>query len=66
MAYFKPITFPVTLPQQLLSFGYTSSIIIVLIGLQVRFHSAMKHENHVRNMVGCLQGVKIYIFIIMK
>ena len=26
----------------------------ILIGLQVCFHSAMKHENHVSNMFGCL------------
>ena len=34
----------------------------VLIGLQVCFHSALKHENEVRNMVGCLQVVRIYSF----
>ena len=35
----------------------------VLIGLKVCFHSAMKHENDVSNMVGCLQVVRIYSFI---
>ena len=35
----------------------------VLIGLQMCFHSAMKHENEVSNMVGCLQVVRIYIFM---
>ena len=35
----------------------------VLIGLQVRFYSAMKHENEVSNMVGCLQVVRIYSFM---
>ena len=31
-----------------------------MIGLQVRFNSAMKHKNDVRNLVGCLQVVRIY------
>ena len=35
----------------------------VLIGLQVCFHSAMKHENNVRDIVGCLQVVRIYCFL---
>ena len=37
----------------------------VLIGQQVCFHSAMKHENDVSNnyMAGCLQNVRIYNFI---
>ena len=34
-----------------------------LIGLQVCFYSAMKHENDVYNMVGCLQVVRIYSFM---
>ena len=34
-----------------------------LIGLQVSFHSAMKHGNDVSNMAGCLQVVKIYSFM---
>ena len=33
-----------------------------MIGLQVCFHSEMKHENDVSNMVGCLQVVRIYSF----
>ena len=33
----------------------------VLIGLQVCFHSAMKQENDVRNIVDCLRVVIIYI-----
>ena len=32
----------------------------VLIGLQMRFQSAMNHENDVSNMVGCLEVVRIY------
>ena len=32
-------------------------------GLQVCFHSAIKHENDVSNMVGCLQVVRIYGFM---
>ena len=32
----------------------------VLIGLKVCFHSAMKHENGVSNMVACLRVVRIY------
>ena len=35
----------------------------VLIGLQVCFHGAMKHENDVSNMIGCLQVVRIYSFM---
>ena len=35
----------------------------VLIGLQVCFHSTMKHENDVSNMVGCLQAVRFYSFM---
>ena len=35
----------------------------VLIGLQVCFHSAMKQENDVSNIVGCLQAVRIYSFM---
>ena len=35
----------------------------VLIGLQVRFHSAMKNENDVSNVVGCLQVKRIYSFM---
>ena len=34
----------------------------VLISLQVCFHSAMKHENDVSNMVDCLQVVRFYSF----
>ena len=33
-----------------------------MIGLQVCFHSAMKHENDVSNVVDCLQVVRIYRF----
>ena len=32
----------------------------VLIGLQECFHSSMKHENDVSNMVDCLRVVRIY------
>ena len=37
-----------------------------MIGLQVCFHSAMKHENNVSDMIGCLQivsmqDIKVYI-----
>ena len=32
----------------------------VLIGLQVCSHRAMKHENGVSNMVGCLRVVRNY------
>ena len=32
----------------------------VLIGLQVWFHSDMKHENDVSDMIGYLQVVRIY------
>ena len=35
----------------------------VLIGLQVCFHSAMKHENDVSNVVDCLRVVRIYSFM---
>ena len=35
----------------------------ILTGQQVCFHSAMKHENNVCSMVGCLQVVRIYSFI---
>ena len=35
----------------------------VLIVLQVCFHSAMKHENDVSNVIGCLQIVRIYSFM---
>ena len=35
----------------------------MLIGLQVSFHSAMKHENDESNMVRCLQFVRIYSFM---
>ena len=35
----------------------------VLIGLQVYFLSAMKHDNNVIDMVGCLQVVRIYSFM---
>ena len=35
----------------------------VLIGLHVCFHSAMKHENDVSNMVACLQVVRICSFM---
>ena len=35
----------------------------VLIGQQVCFHSAMKHENDVSDMIGCLQVVRIYSFM---
>ena len=41
--------------------------VFVLIGQQVCFHSAMKHENDVSNMVGCVQlkkkVVRIHIFM---
>ena len=36
----------------------------VLIGLEVCFHSANKHENDVSNLVGCLQVVRIYNFMV--
>ena len=32
----------------------------ILIGQLVCFHSTMKHENEVSNMIGCLQVVRIY------
>ena len=35
----------------------------VLIGLQVYFHSDMKHENGVSNVAGCLHVVRIYSFM---
>ena len=35
----------------------------VLIGQQVCFHTNIKHENDVKNMVGCLQVVRIYSFM---
>ena len=35
----------------------------VLIDQQLCFHSAMKHENDVSDMVGCLQVVRIYSFM---
>ena len=35
----------------------------VLIFQQVYFHSAMKHENGVSNIVGLLQVVRIYSFM---
>ena len=35
----------------------------VLIGQQACFHSAMKHENDVRKMVGCLKVIRIYSFM---
>ena len=31
----------------------------ILIGLQVCFHSAMKHENGVSNVADCLRAVRI-------
>ena len=34
-----------------------------LIGLQVCFHRAMKHENYMSDSIGCLQVVRIYSFI---
>ena len=35
----------------------------VLIGLQVCFHSAIKHENDVNDMIGCLRVLRIYSFM---
>ena len=35
----------------------------VLIGQEMCFHSVMKHENDVSNVVSCLQVVKIYSFM---
>ena len=32
----------------------------ILIGIQVCFHSAMKHENYVSDMASCLQVLRIY------
>ena len=36
----------------------------VLIGQQVCFHSAMKHENDVSDMIACLQVVRTYSFMV--
>ena len=47
--------------------NYIYKIILILqaflIGLKVCFHSAMKHENDVSNMVDCLQVVRSYSFM---
>ena len=35
----------------------------VLVGLEVCFHTAVKHENDVNDTIGCLQVVRIYSFM---
>ena len=39
---------------------------MLLIGQQVYFQSAMKHENDVSHIIGCLQVVRIYCFMKKK